>query len=50
MLARSVATHIGLTRARERPVATPASSPKVVIFGSARAGDVRGHGLCAKAA
>ena len=36
MIARSVATHVGLTGARERPVAKPASSPRVVIFGSAR--------------
>jgi glycosyltransferase involved in cell wall biosynthesis len=36
MFARSVATHAGQSRAPERPVATPASSLKVVIFGSAR--------------
>ena len=36
MLARSVATPVGPTRAPERPVATPAVSPKVVVFGSAR--------------
>src|ERR1019366_10074046 len=30
------ATRVGLIGARERPVATPALSPKVVIFGSAR--------------
>jgi glycosyltransferase involved in cell wall biosynthesis len=36
MLARSIATPLEPVRRRERPVAAPASSPKVVIFGSAK--------------
>jgi len=36
MLARSVAMHVDMTGRREPRVAAPASSPRVVIFGSAR--------------
>ena len=36
MFARSVAMHVDMTGRREPPVAAPASSPRVVIFGSAR--------------
>ena len=36
MLARSVAMHVDMTARRDPPVAAPASSPRVVIFGSAR--------------
>ena len=35
MFARSVATHVDRTRARNSPSRRPSLSPKVIIFGSA---------------